>query len=834
MQQSNNAKISNLSAQSSADRATPIDWGNESQSERKPPHLRNFSTAENIYASPGGSITLQAFIEGIRGGRWREPVQAVRSALLADRSSFKNRLFTVYPSVLMRGNKSASNIDEYTGILVVDVDAKGNAPDLLDWAPESLRRDQYTLAFHRSCGGSGLAIYYLVDSTQTEHAAAYRELSARLYQFHSIIADPACTNANRGVRISYDPDAYINADAESYGVPDQPADVGRVVRDVAALCDGEGHSIAVAAISAGVDLTQTEHDWFRLGKWVAQQYGDDGRELFHQLSQFHPKYNTRETDNKFTMLVRGLNTSTSRVSDNMPRILAHIYAPQLLDQLKAQSATKTSNNRYKTGEITHSESAAQPVTNTDNNRRETGENIDRTSVRAPVSLAIGLSEKEAHRATTVGQTAYTSTASPIVPQNARNRAKTTEELDRLLAATRYNHNPSYMPPQSVISINGERFATPGNFSVLVGLQKSGKGFVLSAIAAAYLRGEGGQCLSFKASPITGKPDVVIIDTEQDESDLNITTERLRRAVTDEQFARVTVYSWRVQAPTDALELLPRITAVHPSAGLVIIDGIADLSPSGVNDDVGARDVAHRLKALTTSTGVHIVTVIHLNKGAGNNDKASEFSQIASTQVAGHLGINLQRKAETTIGVHKDKERRLHSVHPVNSRGRDFAPFAFTISRAIDMPEHVTAVQYEAIKASEVVSPSKELAASIAVSVHSEIVAEVFSIAPELNTTDLLAHIARVVSRRKGSKVSDRYARSFHAEWQSHKLIEATQSPRHPRQTWRALIPTASTEPVQTKQPTPAAPAELFAPDPSDKARAAAISKRKRQPKKGGK
>lgn len=827
MQQSNITKISNLSAQSSADESIIIDWGNESQSERKPPQLRSFSTAENIYANTGDPITLLAFIEGIRGGRWRQQVEAVRGASGADRKSIKNKLFTVYPSVLMKGSKTAAAIDEYTGILVVDVDAKDNAPDLLDWAPRALRGDQFTLAFHRSCGGSGLAIYYLVDSTQTEHAAAYRELSERLMHLHSINSDPSCVNANRARLTSYDPEAYINLNADSWQVREQPAQVGREVLGAAALGEGEGHSIALAAIAAGVDLTQTEYDWFRLGKWVAQQYGDEGRELFHQLSQFHPKYNTRQTDNKFTALVRGMSTSAGRVSDNIPRILAHLYAPELLRTTRAQSVTKTSENNAITGVIARSQGAAQLVT-------KTGENIERTSAAAPVSMAIDLSEKEASRATIIGQGIYTSTASPFVPQNARNRAKTPEELDALLATTKYNHNPNYMPPQSVVSINGERFATAGNFSVLVGLQKAGKGFVLSAITAAYLRGEGGQCLSFKASPITGKPDVVIVDTEQDESDLNTTTERLRRALTDEQFSRLTVYSWRAQAPADALEMLPRITAVHPSAGLIIVDGIADLSPTGVNDDVGARDVAHRLKALTTQTGVHVVTVIHLNKGAGNNDKASDFSQVASTQVAGHLGINLQRKAETVIVVHKDRERRIHSVQPVNSRGRDFAPFAFTISRAIDMPEHVTADQYEAIKASEVASPDKTLAASCDVSTHREMVADVFSVAPELNTTNLLAHIARVVSRRIGGKVSERYARTFHSEWQAHGLIEATQPPRHPRQAWRSLVHTAGTEPAQIEQQITDAPAELFAPDPADEARAKAIRRRKRPAKKGGK
>lgn len=771
-------------------------------SEPLPPLQRQFSTAGNMYANVGDPITLQATFEGIRGGRWREPVERVRSATGSDYDKLKKGLFVIYPSVLMRGsNKAATSIDEYTGILVVDVDGKQNAPDLLEWAPQSLKGDQWVLGYHRSCGGKGLAVYFLVDSTQTEHAAAYKELEDRLRHLHDIIADPACINANRARYISYDPEAYLNPSAEVWSIAEVPAQFEQQVRGNAAWHEGEGHQIICAAIEAGVDLTTTEQNWFRLGKWVAQQYGDDGRELFHQLSQFHPEYSTCECDKKYTYLVRSLQTSDRRVTDNIPRIIAHECAPELLQAIKAVNVTKTH------------------------------ENIDKASADRPVSVAIDLSTKEAPRATTITERAAYTSASPIVPQSAPNRVKTPADLDKLLASTRYHHDPNFVPPRSVLSIEGERFATAGNFSVLVGLQKSGKGFVLSAIVAAYLRGEGGQCLSFKASPISGKPDVVIVDTEQDEGDLNTTTERLRRALTDEQFARLTTYAWRSQAPQDALDMLPRITANHPSAGLVIIDGIADLSPQGVNDDIGAREVAHRLKALTTTEGIHVVTVIHLNKGVAYNTKASDFSRLAEATVAGHLGINLQRKAETIIGVHKDREQRIHSVHHINSRGRDFAPFAFTISRPIDMPEHVSAMQYEAIAASAVTSPDKETATSIDIATHRELVADVFAVGDDLSRADLQMHIARVVGRQSGAKVSDRYARSFVAYWQAERLIEPTKNHRNPRQTWRSLCSSAT--PSAPAAPTPAEPALLQA-DPVDEARSKAIARKRKQGKRGGK
>ena len=149
----NTAKIGDLSALYDDIGVISIDWQNYAPSAPKPAIFRQFSTALNLYSGIGDPITLQAAFEGIKNGRWREPVERIRSATGSDYDKLKKGLFAIYASVLMRGsNKAVSSIDEYTGILVVDVDGKDNAPDLLAWAPKALRGDQWVLGYHRSCG----------------------------------------------------------------------------------------------------------------------------------------------------------------------------------------------------------------------------------------------------------------------------------------------------------------------------------------------------------------------------------------------------------------------------------------------------------------------------------------------------------------------------------------------------------------------------------------------------------------------------------------------------------------------------------------------------------
>ena len=54
-----------------------------------------------------------------------------------------------------------------------------------------------------------------------------------------------------------------------------------------------------------IDITQEEGDWFRLACAFANEFGEEGREYFHAISQFYPGYELREADRKFDHVLKG-------------------------------------------------------------------------------------------------------------------------------------------------------------------------------------------------------------------------------------------------------------------------------------------------------------------------------------------------------------------------------------------------------------------------------------------------------------------------------------------------------------------------------------------------
>ena len=53
-----------------------------------------------------------------------------------------------------------------------------------------------------------------------------------------------------------------------------------------------------------LDITADEGDWYRYGQGLANDFGEEGRQLFHLLSRHYPNYTEAETDRKYTAILR--------------------------------------------------------------------------------------------------------------------------------------------------------------------------------------------------------------------------------------------------------------------------------------------------------------------------------------------------------------------------------------------------------------------------------------------------------------------------------------------------------------------------------------------------
>ena len=57
-----------------------------------------------------------------------------------------------------------------------------------------------------------------------------------------------------------------------------------------------------------IDITYGYNEWFSIGCALKSEFGEAGREYFHQVSQFNDKYSFRETDKKYDSIMRSNGT----------------------------------------------------------------------------------------------------------------------------------------------------------------------------------------------------------------------------------------------------------------------------------------------------------------------------------------------------------------------------------------------------------------------------------------------------------------------------------------------------------------------------------------------
>lgn len=236
----------------------------------------------------------------------------------------------------------------------------------------------------------------------------------------------------------------------------------------------------------------------------------------------------------------------------------------------------------------------------------------------------------------------------------------TDALRERIAAREWGVMPEPTKPIPRFSVAGVPISTPGNLTSIFAQAKTGKSSLIAAqIAAAIVAEfviEGRDCLSVTAAEPAGRA-LLHIDTEQSTYDhFQLIKRALQRAGIEECPAWLRSFGLAGYGPKELVAVV-RILAEEEAAknGIfaIVIDGIADLV-----SDVNAADECNALIAELHDIAIRhdcpILCVVHENP-----------AQTTGKQ-RGHLGSQLERKAETNLRLKKDGETTV--VYAEKTRG----------------------------------------------------------------------------------------------------------------------------------------------------------------------
>jgi hypothetical protein len=347
----------------------------------------------------------------------------------------------------------------------------------------------------------------------------------------------------------------------------------------------------------------------------------------------------------------------------------------------------------------------------------------------------------------------------------------TEEAEKLvffekLSQREFGVGPVPVKPVPRILVNETSIATPGNLVTITAQAKSGKTAVIGAIIAAIMvadktatalmgvdqaglgappedtviqgfqpgacnmdagqptqAGFVGDCLGFTAAPPNGRA-VVHIDTEQSPYDHHKGMLRaLQRGGVDTRPSWLHSFGLASSGPDElrrVVQLLCDREAEAEGIYAVIIDGVADLC-SDVNNAEEANALVAELHALAIRHTCPVICIIHENPTLAG-------SKTSVGKMRGHLGSQLERKAESNLRLTKKDEVTV--IHADKNRG---APISVDHGPRIRWDDgasmHVSMISAFELKT---IQKHKELR---------ELAVEAFGDAPGLKYADLVASIS---------------------------------------------------------------------------------------------
>ena len=215
----------------------------------------------------------------------------------------------------------------------------------------------------------------------------------------------------------------------------------------------------------------------------------------------------------------------------------------------------------------------------------------------------------------------------------------------LLSARRFDSKNPPAKARAIYEINRHVICTPGNLTAVCAKAKAGKSALVGGfIAAAF--GRDGDTLGVDSVNSDDRA-VVHFDTEQSPADHHLlVATALFRVGTMEGPSWLRSYRVADVPMRERFDLLEhelrQANREHGGIHSVILDGIADFI-ADPNDPAEAFTAVDRLHRLAVTHDTAIISVLHVNPGSESN------------KTRGHLGSQLERKAETNLMLEKDDE-----------------------------------------------------------------------------------------------------------------------------------------------------------------------------------
>lgn len=255
------------------------------------------------YNTPGNPATIN-LLDWLTSDAYRPEMEQIRQ--LTDkqqRDEVKATLPAITPSAVCSYRKESAVL-HHSGFIQFDIDFKDNQ-HITNYA--GLKQQIIHIQNVAYCGlsASGTGYWGLIPIAYPDKHRYHFKAIQQAFNRLRIKIDEAPKNVASLRGYSYDNEAYFNHTAtplQRYEVPPRPPETTYTANPTN---DQVKVEICLTGIEARkIDLTSSYPEWFEIGCSLSGTFGEQGRDYYHRVSQFHPDYDTTQTDKVFDKCIK--------------------------------------------------------------------------------------------------------------------------------------------------------------------------------------------------------------------------------------------------------------------------------------------------------------------------------------------------------------------------------------------------------------------------------------------------------------------------------------------------------------------------------------------------
>ncbi|MDD4149244.1 MAG: BT4734/BF3469 family protein [Bacteroidales bacterium] len=236
--------------------------------------------------------SLDEILDQVRKGKYKVQVEKLRAllnnGLEKEYTTSKKSLPAFTPSGKFNGGRKLEFLQEYSRILILDIDKIEDLKSIKAKAKKCI----YTLACFESPSGKGIKILVRTDNSVTKHREAFLRAQSYYEKVLGVQIDPSGKDVTRLCFVSYDPDLYFNKLSEIFKIDPEKNMKSDIVKLIEQL-DGRR-----------LDISSNYDDWIKIGFALESEFGESGRNYFHEISKYNSDYNPETCNEKYNKCLK--------------------------------------------------------------------------------------------------------------------------------------------------------------------------------------------------------------------------------------------------------------------------------------------------------------------------------------------------------------------------------------------------------------------------------------------------------------------------------------------------------------------------------------------------